>query len=51
MKKSVKAKPRVIVKPIRRKYGYSHDRQERTILTVLQQAELIAVNKLRRKAL
>lgn len=42
VKESVKAKLRVIVKRILRKYGYLPDRQERATLTVLQQAELLA---------
>ncbi len=42
VKESVKAKLRVIVKRILRKYGYPPDRQERATLTVLQQAELLA---------
>lgn len=40
VKESVKAKLRVIVKRILRKYGYPPDKQERATLTVLQQAEL-----------
>ena len=42
MKESVKAKLRVIVKRILRKYGYPPDRQEKATQTVLQQAELLA---------
>ena len=42
VKESVKAKLRVIVKRILRKYGYPPDKQERATLTVLQQAELLA---------
>ena len=42
VKESVKAKLRVIVKRILRKYGYPPDRQERATQTVLQQAELLA---------
>ena len=42
VKESVKAKLRVIVKRILRKYGYPPDKQERATQTVLQQAELLA---------
>lgn len=41
VKESVRAKLRVIVKRILRKYGYPPDMQERATQTVLQQAELL----------
>ena len=41
VKEGVRAKLRVIVKRILRKYGYPPDRQERATQTVLQQAELL----------
>jgi len=40
-KESVRAKLRVMVKRILRKYGYPPDKQEKATQTVLQQAELI----------
>ena len=40
-KESVKAKIRVMVKRILRKYGYPPDRQETATRTILQQAELL----------
>lgn len=42
VKESVKAKLRVIVKRILRKYGYPPDKQERATQTVLHQAELLS---------
>jgi type I restriction enzyme R subunit len=42
MKESVKAKLRVIVKRILRKYGYPPDKQDAATQTVLQQAELLS---------
>lgn len=39
---SVRAKLRVIVKRILRKYGYPPDAQEAATTTVLQQAELLS---------
>lgn len=42
MKESVRAKLRVIVKRILRKYGYPPDKQEIATNTVLQQAELLS---------
>ncbi len=41
IKESVRAKLRVIVKRILRKYGYPPDKQEKATQTVLEQAELI----------
>lgn len=41
IKESVRAKLRVIVKRILRKYGYPPDKQERATQTVLEQAELL----------
>jgi type I restriction enzyme, R subunit len=41
LKESVKAKLRVMVKRILRKYGYPPDKQEKATLTVLEQAELL----------
>jgi type I restriction enzyme R subunit len=43
-KESVRAKLRVMVKRILRKYGYPPDKQESATLTVLQQAELICAD-------
>lgn len=42
VKESVRAKLRVIVKRILRKYGYPPDKQEMATNTVLQQAELLS---------
>jgi type I restriction enzyme R subunit len=42
LKESVRAKLRVIVKRILRKYGYPPDKQEAATVTVLQQAELFS---------
>ena len=42
VKESVRAKLRVIVKRILRKYGYPPDKQEAATSTVLQQAELLS---------
>ena len=44
VKESVRAKLRTIVKRILRKYGYPPDKQEKATLTVLEQAELIAMD-------
>ncbi len=41
IKESVRAKLRVIVKRILRKYGYPPDKQEKATQTVLEQAELL----------
>ncbi len=41
VKESVRAKVRVIVKRILRKYGYPPDKQEAATNTLLQQAELL----------
>jgi len=41
VKESVRAKMRVMVKRILRKYGYPPDKQEQATMTVLQQAELL----------
>jgi type I restriction enzyme R subunit len=41
VKESVRAKLRVIVKRVLRKYGYPPDKQEKATQTVLEQAELI----------
>ena len=43
-KESVRAKLRVMVKRILRKFGYPPDKQEKATLTILQQAELICAN-------
>jgi type I restriction enzyme, R subunit len=43
-KQSVRARLRVMVKKVLRKYGYPPDRQEKAIRTVLQQAELLCVD-------
>src|SRR5262249_32730017 len=42
VKESVRAKLRVIVKRILRKYGYPPDKQEAATNTVLQQAEMLS---------
>jgi type I restriction enzyme R subunit len=42
VKESVRAKLRVIVKRILRKYGYPPDKQEAATNTVLKQAELLS---------
>jgi type I restriction enzyme, R subunit len=42
VRETVRAKLRVMVKRILRKYGYPPDKQEKATVTVLQQAELIA---------
>jgi type I restriction enzyme R subunit len=44
VKEFVRAKLRVMVKRILRKYGYPPDMQEKATLTVLEQAELIAAD-------
>jgi type I restriction enzyme R subunit len=41
IKESVRAKLRVLVKRILRKYGYPPDKQEKATITVLEQAELL----------
>lgn len=41
VKQSVRAKLRVMVKRILRKYGYPPDKQEKATQTVLEQAELL----------
>ena len=41
IKESVRAKLRVIVKRILRKYGYPPDKQEKATQTVIEQAELL----------
>ncbi len=42
VREAVRAKLRVIMKPILRKYGYPPYKQEKATRTVLEQAELIA---------
>lgn len=42
VRESVRAKLRILVKRILRKYGYPPDKQEKAALTVLAQAELLA---------
>ncbi|MEX1012743.1 MAG: type I restriction endonuclease subunit R [Waddliaceae bacterium] len=42
LKESVKARLRILVKRILRKYGYPPDLQEKATLTVLEQAELLS---------
>ena len=44
VKESVRAKLRIIVKRILRKYGYPPDKQEKATLTVLEQAELLCLD-------
>jgi type I restriction enzyme R subunit len=43
-KQSVRARLRVMVKRVLRKYGYPPDKQEKAIRTVLQQAELLCAD-------
>ena len=43
-KESVRARLRVMVKKVLRKYGYPPDKQEKATQTVLQQAELLCAN-------
>jgi len=45
VKESVKAKLRVLVRRALRKYGYPPDLQEAAVQTVLQQAELLALEQ------
>ena len=42
MREDVRAKMRVMVKRILRKYGYPPDKQEKATQTVLEQAELFS---------
>ncbi len=42
VREAVRAKLRVMVRRILRKYGYPPDKQEKATQTVLEQAELIA---------
>jgi len=42
VRETVRARLRVMVKRILRKYGYPPDKQEKATRTVLEQAELIA---------
>lgn len=44
VKESVRAKLRVTIKRLLKKYGYPPDKQEKATLTVLQQAELLCVD-------
>jgi type I restriction enzyme R subunit len=39
---SARAKTRVLVKRVLRKYGYPHDLQDAAVQTVLQQAEVLS---------
>lgn len=41
VRENVRAKMRVIIKRILRKYGYPPDKQEKATLTVLEQAEVL----------
>ncbi|WP_423225461.1 type I restriction enzyme endonuclease domain-containing protein [Candidatus Amarolinea aalborgensis] len=41
LRENVRARIRVLVKRILRKYGYPPDKQERATLTVLEQAEVL----------
>ena len=45
IKESVRAKLRVMVKRILRRYGYPPDKQEKATLTVLEQAELLCADQ------
>jgi len=42
MRGNVRAQLRVLVRRIRRKYGYPPDKQERATQTVLEQAEVLS---------
>jgi len=42
LKESVRAKLRVAVRRVLRKYGYPPDKQDKTIKTVLEQVDLLA---------
>ena len=44
LKESVRAKIRVLVKRILRKYGYPPDKQEKATQTVLEQAEVLCAD-------
>ncbi len=44
VKATVRAKLRIMVKRILRKYGYPPDKQEKATDTVLKQAELLCAN-------
>lgn len=44
VKETVRAKLRVTIKRLLKKYGYPPDKQEKATLTVLQQAELLSVD-------
>src|ERR1035437_526615 len=44
LKESVRAKIRVLVKRILRKYGYPPDKQEKATQTVLEQAEMLCAD-------
>ncbi|MCI0745342.1 MAG: DUF3387 domain-containing protein, partial [Verrucomicrobia subdivision 3 bacterium] len=44
VKESVRAKLRVLVKRILKKYGYPPDKQEQATQTVLKQAELLCAD-------
>ena len=44
VKETVRAKLRIMVKRILRKYGYPPDKQEKATDTVLKQAELLCAN-------
>jgi type I restriction enzyme R subunit len=44
LKESVRAKIRVLVKRILRKYGYPPDKQEKAAQTVLEQAEMLCAD-------
>ena len=44
VKETVRAKLRVMVKRILRKYGYPPDKQEKATETVMQQAELLCAD-------
>ena len=45
VKESVKARLRVLVRRALRKYGYPPDLEDAAVKTVLQQAELLAVDQ------
>jgi type I restriction enzyme R subunit len=44
VKQSVRARLRVMVKRVLRKYGYPPDKQQRAIETILEQAELLCAD-------
>jgi len=48
LRESVRAKMRVMVKKLLRKYGYPPDQQKKAVETVMEQAELMCRNEAER---